>query len=207
MLDQLKLKIYTTKMENLEYSELKEYLKNVLKTARKLGLSIIPSGGYSMGYDMNNLPPYPVGLFGALSIVEGPGARCKLGLTFDQTQSLEAGFNSCIPNAKNRKKKKQRSFKIDSELVKIGAELATAKRRSLRGQSTWAGYDHVVAPLSFADFQPADNKKLAEKILEKQKLIQGIMMEAQPAPKFPALNEIANPGEEWNEFAADDDGN
>ncbi len=105
-------------------SELKEYLKNVLKTAKKLGVNVQPGGGYSMGYDMNNLPPYPVGLFGALSIVEGAGARCKLGLTFDQTQSLEAGFNGCEPNAKNKKKKIKRNFKTDEELFKIGVELA-----------------------------------------------------------------------------------
>ena len=112
-------------MENTKYTELKEHLTNVLKTAKKLGLSIEPGGGYTMGYDINNLPPYPVGLFGALSIVEGPGARCKLGLTFDETESLESGFNCSYPNTKNKKKKKKRNFKPDTELIKLGTELSS----------------------------------------------------------------------------------
>jgi len=110
-------------MQMEKYTELKEHLKNVLKTAKKLGLNVQPCGGYSMGYDINNLPPYPVGLFGALSIVEGPGARCKLGLTFDETESLEAGFNGCFTDTKNKKKKKRRNFKPDIQLLKLGAEL------------------------------------------------------------------------------------
>lgn len=106
-----------------KYVELKEHLKNVLKTAKKLGLNVQTGGGYAMGYDINNLPPYPVGLIGALSIVEGQGARCKLGLTFDQTQSLEAGFDGRYPDTKSKKKKKRKNFQIDTELMRVGVEL------------------------------------------------------------------------------------
>ncbi len=124
-----------------KYSELKEYLQGILKTAKKLGLNVQPGGGYTMGYDISNLPPYPVGLYGALSIVEGPGARCKLGLTFDQTQSLEAGFNGIFPDTKNKKKKKRKNFDIDAELVKLGAELAFSLRRQpRRGKSLYDDY-------------------------------------------------------------------
>lgn len=112
-----------------KYAELKEHLKNVLKTAKKLGLIVHPEGGYSMGYDLNNLPPYAVGLFGALSIVEGQGARCKLGLTFDQTQSLEAGFDGRYPD---KKKKKRKGFLLDEELMKIGAELTAFAQKAPR---------------------------------------------------------------------------
>lgn len=141
-------------MENSKYSELKEHLQDVLKTAKKLGLDVQPAGGYSMGYDINNLPPYPVNLFGALSIVEGSGARCKLGLTFDETQSLEAGFNGCSPDIKNKKKKRKRTFKINAELMKLGAELRFMFHRRPRGysmgtRSTWETYrDMPVAPVS-----------------------------------------------------------
>ena len=92
-----------------------------------------------MGYDINHLPPYPVGLFGALSIVEGSGARCKLGLTFDETQSLEAGFNGCLPDMKNKKKKKRQAFKLNPELMKIGAELTLLlyKQPKPRGMPSW----------------------------------------------------------------------
>jgi hypothetical protein len=126
-------------MENTKYIQLREHLKNVLKTAKKLGLIVRQSGGYSMGYDINNLPPYPVGLFGALSIVEGPGARCKLGLTFDETQSLEAGFNGVELDTKNKKKKKRKVFKIDDELIRIGAELAML----LYKPNPWREWDQV----------------------------------------------------------------
>lgn len=105
---------------NPKYLEVKEHFKNVLKTGKKLGLHIRPGGGYAMGYDMNRLPPYPVGLFGVLSIIEGQGARCKLGLTFDETAALEAGFNGSAPRVK--KKTKNRT-KAQQELMLIGAEL------------------------------------------------------------------------------------
>ena len=101
-----------------KYEKLNEYLKGVLKTAKKLGLRVEPNGGYSMGYSINNLPPYPVGLMGALSIIEGEGARCKLGLTFDETMSLEYGFNTRVPDKKERRKRK-----FYPELWKIGADL------------------------------------------------------------------------------------
>lgn len=126
-------------MENTKYAELKEHLKGVLKTAKRLGLNVQPNGGYSMGYDINNLPPYPVGLFGALSIVEGHGARCRLGLTFDETESLEAGFNGSFPEQKNKKKKKRRNFKPDMELMKIGVELALTLHKPLRRLNHYQG--------------------------------------------------------------------
>lgn len=126
-------------MENTKYAELKERLKGVLKTAKRIGLNVQSNGGYSMGYDINNLPPYPVGLFGALSIVEGHGARCRLGLTFDETESLEAGFNGCFLEQKNKKKKKRRNFKPDTELMKIGVELALTLHKPLRRLNHYPG--------------------------------------------------------------------
>jgi hypothetical protein len=123
-------------MEPEKYTELKNYLTSALKTAKKLGLNVQPGGGYSMGYDLNNLPPYAVGLFGALSIVEGAGARCKLGLTFDQTEALEAGFNGCLPNSQNKKKKNRRSLSPDMELMRIGAELTLLFQGQLRARPT-----------------------------------------------------------------------
>lgn len=131
-----------------KYSELKVYLEGILKTAKKLGLNVQPGGGYTMGYDISNLPPYPVGLYGALSIIEGPGARCKLGLTFDQTQSLEAGFNGIFPDTKNKKKKKRKNFDIDAELVKLGAELSFSLRRQpRRSKSFYNNYDYPPPPM------------------------------------------------------------
>lgn len=128
LLDFSPLKCNNGQMENtpvnvnpVKYAEIKEHLKNVIKTAKKLGLVVQPGGGYTMSYDINNLPPYPVGLYGALSIVEGPGARCKLGLTFDETESLEAGFNGTYPNFSKKKKKKG---SVSKELMTVGAELS-----------------------------------------------------------------------------------
>ncbi len=105
-----------------DYELLLKQLKNALKTAKKLGLSVAPGGGYAMSYDINNPPPYQVGLYGALSIIEGPAARSRLGLTFDETMALEAGFNGT--GAKSRKKPAKRSKKFKPELYKLGEELA-----------------------------------------------------------------------------------
>lgn len=130
---------------NPKYLEIKEHLKNVLKTAKRLGLQIRPGGGYAMGYDFNNLPPYPVGLFGALSIVEGQGARCKLGLTFEETDCLEAGFNGNAPKAKRKR------AKVNKELMVIGFELRQYiyKEPKPRGYSTLAKNNFIDD-----DFQP-----------------------------------------------------
>lgn len=135
-------------MNNEKYEALREHLKQMLKTAKKLGLNVRQGGGYSMGYDVNNLPPYAVGLFGALSIVEGAGARGKLGLTFEETMSLEAGFEGHVLPKKSKKKKK----KIYLELVKLGAELSlglfrqkavprikSAKQQIVGANDLWSG--------------------------------------------------------------------
>lgn len=163
---------------NPKYLEIKEHLKNVLKTAKKLGLNVIPGGGYTMGYDLNNLPPYPVGLFGALSIVEGPGSRCKLGLTFDETQSLEAGFNYSFPAKSNKRKK------LNQELVNVGIELngivQTKKTKyhktSNNASMAWEAFSGAglqgVAVVG-SNTQPKtveDKKKILEAVYKKLKL-------------------------------------
>lgn len=139
-------------MENQKYSEIKEHLKNVLKTAKRLGLNVVVGGGYSMGYDINNLPPYPVGLFGALSIVEGPGARCKLGLPFDDTESLEAGFNGQMP-------RKKKGFKLNKELMDVGLELSRLVQPRLRGAYKNYSMEGMLASPqpTFAEAPPAPN--------------------------------------------------
>lgn len=197
-------------METQNYTELKDYLTRVLKTAKKLGLVVEPNGGYSMGYDINNLPPYPVGLFGALSIVEGAGARCKLGLTYEQTESLESGFNGCFPSAQNKKKKKRRTFKPDMELMKVGAELTLLFQKQrpsgLRYTNTWDAADAPwegavikAKPNPFGEPMPKKKKAvpayipqaLEDKIAAKKKQIKDMMAEkmAQPAPQNEAVVE------------------
>lgn len=185
-------------MENTKYTALTEHLKNILKTAKKLGLNVQPGGGYSMGYSINNLPPYPVGLFGALSIVDGQGGRCKLGLTFDETESLEAGFNGNFPDARNKTKKKRKSFKPDAELIKIGGELALnyANRPSRRYgyNNDWnngpfgggmaaaggmvGGGQVVVAAGNYGGGAPK------KKLQKKMQALAGVAKEAQVAPGY-----------------------
>lgn len=117
-------------MENLKsYSELHERLSYMIKTARKLGLNVRPGGGYvDSSYSINNMPDYTVGLFGALSIVFGPDIRSRLGLSYEESQSLEVGFN----NGKSfNKLKTPKRIKLNQELINIGTSLANIvfKRR------------------------------------------------------------------------------
>lgn len=121
----------------IDYENLLKQIRNALKTAKKLGLKVVSGGGYAMSYDINNPPPYPVGLFGALSIVEGPAARGRLGLTFDETMSLEAGFNG--------KKKPRKVRRFVPELYKIGQELSKEFSPKLKNKSSFADYFEVEA--------------------------------------------------------------
>ena len=112
-------------MKPIDYDLLLKQLSNVLRVAKKLGLNVVPNGGYAMSYSINRLPPYPVGLFGALSIVDGEGARGKLGLSFDETQAIEAGFNG---QGNKKQKKRGRTY---PELEAIGIELSKGYKHSL----------------------------------------------------------------------------
>lgn len=105
-------------INEIDYEELFNRLKDMLYEAKQLGLVIQPKGGYAMGFNKNNLPIYPVGLFGALSIVKGQGARNTLGLTFEQTMSLEQGFNGPSITSFNKKKCKH------PQLERIGKRLS-----------------------------------------------------------------------------------
>jgi hypothetical protein len=111
----------------IDYEVLLKRLHKALNVAKKLGLEIIPGGGYATDYSIHKLPKYRVGLFGALSIVDGQGARSKLGLTYLQTSAIEAGFNS-VPHydapvvvSSPRKIKKDEVY---LKLEAIGKELA-----------------------------------------------------------------------------------
>lgn len=88
-----------------DYSELRNKLKKALEEAFNIGLTISPNGGYAMSYSKDKLPPYAVGLFGALSIIMGPGARSRLGLSYDETIVLEDAFRSRLNVKKPRLKK------------------------------------------------------------------------------------------------------
>lgn len=114
-------------IKEINYEALSKRLHKAINVAKKIGLSIIPRGGYAMDYDINKLPPYSVGLFGALSIVEGPGARSKLDLTYLQTSALEAGFNSVLySNAPTTitPPKRIKKDEVYLKLEAIGKELA-----------------------------------------------------------------------------------
>lgn len=102
-----------------KYTKIKEHLIKVLDEAVKLGLQVIPNGGYAAGYDKEKLPSYAVGLYGALSVVDGQEGRQSLGLTFDETQAIENGFNGQY----EKRNKKQKS-KYYPDLEKMGLELA-----------------------------------------------------------------------------------
>ncbi len=113
--------------KEINYEALSWRLQNAINVGKKLGLNIIPGGGYAMDYSFSRIPKYPVGLFGALSIVEGAGARSKLGLTYIQTSALEAGFNSMrndgAPSAPLLQVSKIKKDDVYLKLEEIGKEL------------------------------------------------------------------------------------
>jgi hypothetical protein len=111
----------------IDYEALSTRLYKAIKIAKKLGLQVIPGGGYSMDASFRKVPTYPVGLFGALSIVEGQEARGKLGLTYLQTAALEAGFNSVEYPGGSMRPAQSKRIKKDDEYLKLealGKELA-----------------------------------------------------------------------------------
>ncbi len=99
-------------MTEVEIEALITRLKKRLSVAERLGLTIVPGGGYSTGYSLFNLPPHAVGLFGALSIVEGEGSRSKLGLTYKQTRDIELGFDIWKDDNKFDKKRKMNAYEL-----------------------------------------------------------------------------------------------
>lgn len=76
------------KLDDLYNKLLKE-----LKDIKTLGVIIVPNGSYATGYNRDRLPPYQVGLIGALSLLYGDSARSSLGISFDESMALERGFN------------------------------------------------------------------------------------------------------------------
>lgn len=100
----------------MDINKTKAIVFEALNEARNLGISIAPNGGYASGYNKDKLPPYSVGLFGALSVVLGDDARSKIGLTFNETMALEAAFNS-----RPSKLKKKKAY---PELEALGKKLA-----------------------------------------------------------------------------------
>lgn len=185
------------RMDNTEpstkYDELKKYLKNILKTAKKLGLQVQPGGGYAMGYDINNLPPYQVGLFGALSIIEGQGARCKFGptfgLSFDDTETLEAGFNGNM-NTKKRKK----NYKPNKELLMIGMELSRLVYRHQLPQQKkrpWED-DNILAPSYDSGIQVSFDDGPAKVLKEDKGWKPSYMSNDSKAKKAKLLADLAN---------------
>lgn len=113
-------------MKNTE--DIGKYLRNILKTAKRLGLVIIPSGGYASSYhNINNLPQYEVGLLGAISVIEGMGARDilqkRFGLTFNETMEIETGFNGV---RKPKKMNKKGQVPTMTALEAVGAEIGKA---------------------------------------------------------------------------------
>jgi hypothetical protein len=99
---------------------LKARLIDAIEEVKKLGVKVEARGGYSTGYNRDNLPPRPVGLFGALALVEGENARSKLGLSFDDTTFLEDGFNGV--NTHRIDKKKAYSI-VMNEFYILGKEI------------------------------------------------------------------------------------
>lgn len=85
-----------------KYKNLLKKIEHAIDIVKKLGVQISPNGGYCAGYSINNLPDFSVGLFGALSIVFGEGARSKLGLSYKESLALENGFNGASIKSLNR---------------------------------------------------------------------------------------------------------
>ena len=87
----------------MDINKTKAIVFEALNEARNLDMVIVPNGGYASGYTKDKLPPYPVGLFGALSVILGDDARSKIGLTFNETMALEAAFNNRPSKLKKKK--------------------------------------------------------------------------------------------------------
>lgn len=145
-----------------KYTKIKEHLIKVLDEAVKLGLQVIPNGGYAAGYDKEKLPSYAVGLYGALSVVDGQEGRQSLGLTFDETQAIENGFNGQY----EKRNKKQKS-KYYPDLEKMGLELAqnisNARRDGwhsfpVHNTMTTGSYGSYGAIEGFRDASPSPKK-------------------------------------------------
>jgi len=105
-------------MKKEDIDLLRTKLADSIKEAKNLGMTIVPGGSYSTIYTKDNLPPYPVGLFGALSIVNGSEARSKLGLTYKQTEAIECGFNGDSIRGKKNKAHKE-LYMLGNDLRKL----------------------------------------------------------------------------------------